>query len=133
MKFSELSARSVVNLYAGDLQGMPEYRTRQQLGLPLTQEDKWHFTKPLPLTDESVDTYQSEDVFEHITYETIPAIISKINRYSKKVDFSGYHSPIIAAMFSTSDRSKTAREISYLTRSAVVRTNAGLRSLARRS
>src|ERR1700722_13718413 len=88
MKFSELSSLPVVNLYAGDLPDMPEYRTTQQVGLSLTQEDKWHIrhdvSKPLPISDESVDTYQSEDVFEHIEYEKIPATISEVHRVLKK-------------------------------------------------
>lgn len=88
MKFSELSSLPVVNLYAGDLPDMPEYRTTQQVGLSLTQEDKWHIrhdvSKPLPISDESVDTYQSEDVFEHIAYEKIPATISEVYRVLKK-------------------------------------------------
>jgi predicted SAM-dependent methyltransferase len=87
MKFSELSSLSFVNLYAGDLPDMPEYRTRQQVGLSLTQQDKWHIrhdvSKPLPIPDESVDIYQSEDVFEHIEYWKIPATISEIYRVLK--------------------------------------------------
>ncbi|ORB37218.1 hypothetical protein BST39_19265 [Mycobacterium paraseoulense] len=67
---------------------MPEYRSRQQVGLSLTQADEWHIrhdvTKPLPLSDESVDTYQSEDVFEHIAYGKIPATLFEIYRVLKK-------------------------------------------------
>lgn len=88
MKFSELSSLPFVNLYAGDVPDMPEYRTRQLVGLSLVQEDKWHIrhdvTKPLPIPDESVDLYQSEDVFEHIEYERLPATISEIYRILKK-------------------------------------------------
>ncbi|WP_082970839.1 methyltransferase domain-containing protein [Mycobacterium sp. E3298] len=88
MKFSELSSLSVVNLYAGDLPDMPEYRARQQVGLSLTQEGKWHIrhdvSKPLPIPDEFVDTYQSEDVFEHIEYSKLPDTISEIYRILKK-------------------------------------------------
>jgi len=88
MEFNELSSLSFVKLYAGDLPDMPEYRTRQHVGLSLTQEDKWHIrhdvSKPLPIPDESVDIYQSEDVFEHIEYGKIPATISEIHRILKK-------------------------------------------------
>lgn len=87
MKFSELLSRTSVNLYAGDLPDMPEYRIRQQVGLSLTQQDKWHIrhdvSTPLPILDESVDTYQSEDVFEHIEYGKLPATISEIYRVLK--------------------------------------------------
>ncbi|MCV7298526.1 class I SAM-dependent methyltransferase [Mycobacterium barrassiae] len=88
MKFSELSSLPVVNLYAGDVPDMPEYQTRQLVGLSLVQEDKWHIrhdvTKPLPIPGESVDIYQSEDVFEHIEFDRLPATISEIYRVLKK-------------------------------------------------
>ncbi|WP_082953423.1 methyltransferase domain-containing protein [Mycobacterium sp. E3251] len=88
MRFSELSSLSVVNLYAGDLPDMPEYRTRRQVGLSLSQDDEWHIrhdvSKPLPIPEESVDTYQSEDVFEHVEYVKLPATISEIYRILKK-------------------------------------------------
>jgi hypothetical protein len=86
MKFSELSSLSFVNLYAGDLPDMPEYSTRQQVGVSMTQEDKWHIrldvSKLLPIADECVDIYQSEDVFEHIEYGKISGTISGIYRVS---------------------------------------------------
>ena len=88
MKFSELSALPFVHLYAGDLPDMPEYRSSQKVGLSLTQDDQWHIrhdvSLPLPIADESVDLYQSEDVFEHIVYEKIPATIREIYRVLKK-------------------------------------------------
>jgi predicted SAM-dependent methyltransferase len=88
MKFDEVTSHPFVSLYAGDLPDMPEYRCKQIVGLSLTQDDKWHIrhdvTQPLPLLDESVDTYQSEDVFEHIDYEKLPAAIAEIYRVLKK-------------------------------------------------
>lgn len=87
MKFDELSSLPVVNLYAGDLPDMPEYRTTGQVGLSLVQEDKWHIrhdvSKPMPMPDESVDSYQSEDVFEHISLQSLPATIKEIYRVLK--------------------------------------------------
>lgn len=87
MKFDELSSLPVVNLYAGDLPDMPEYRTTGQVGLSLVQEDKWHIrhdvSKPMPMPDESVDSYQSEDVFEHIRLQSLPATIKEIYRVLK--------------------------------------------------
>ncbi|MCB0935915.1 MAG: class I SAM-dependent methyltransferase [Mycobacterium sp.] len=88
MKFSELSSRPVVRLYAGDVPDMPEYRSKQVVGLSLSQDDDWHIrhdvTLPLPLPDESVDVYQSEDVFEHIDYSQLPAALKEIHRVLKK-------------------------------------------------
>lgn len=87
MKFSELSSLPFVNLYAGDIPEMPEYRSSKKVGLSLTQENEWHIrhdvSEPLPIPDGSVDIYQSEDVFEHISYEKIPATISEIYRVLK--------------------------------------------------
>lgn len=84
MKFSDLSGLPFVDLYAGDIPDMPEYRSRQRVGLSLTQDDRWHIrhdvTKPLPIPDGSVDIYQSEDVFEHIDYSDLPDTISEIYR-----------------------------------------------------
>jgi predicted SAM-dependent methyltransferase len=88
MNFGELSSLSFVNLYAGDIPDMPEYRSEQKIGLSLTQNDRWHIrhdvSKPLPIPDDSVDIYQSEDVFEHIGYRKIPAILSEVHRVLKK-------------------------------------------------
>ena len=88
MKFSELSSIPFVHLYAGDLPDMPVYRNKLKIGLSLYRDDEWHIrhdvTNPLPLSDESVDIYQSEDVFEHIEYEKLPAIIQEIHRMLKK-------------------------------------------------
>ena len=88
MKFSDLSSLTFIHLYAGDLPEMPEYRTTKKVGLSLTKNDQWHIrhdvTLPLPITDESVDVYQSEDVFEHIAYENVPSITQEIYRVLKK-------------------------------------------------
>jgi len=88
MKFSELSSLPFVNLYAGDIPDMPEYRNSQKVGLSLVREDKWHIrhdiSKLLPIPDGSVDSYQSEDVFEHIAYERLPLTVSEIYRVLKK-------------------------------------------------
>jgi predicted SAM-dependent methyltransferase len=88
MKFDDLAALPFVNLYAGDLPDMPEYRSHQIVGLSLRQQDKWHIrhdvSRPLPIPDESVDVYQSEDVFEHIEYGKLPATIAEIHRVLKK-------------------------------------------------
>ncbi len=40
-------------------------------------------TKPIPLPDNSVDVYLSEDVFEHLEYNSLPAIIDEIYRVLK--------------------------------------------------
>lgn len=40
-------------------------------------------TKPIPLPDNSVDIYLSEDVFEHLDYNSLPTIINEIYRVLK--------------------------------------------------
>ncbi|WP_157742831.1 methyltransferase domain-containing protein [Mycobacterium intracellulare] len=88
MKFSDLASLDSVNLYAGDVPDMPEYRSRQTIGLSLRRNDTRHIrhdvSKPLPIPDESVDSYQSEDVFEHVELKKLPATISEVYRVLKK-------------------------------------------------
>jgi ubiquinone/menaquinone biosynthesis C-methylase UbiE len=40
-------------------------------------------TKPIPLPNNSVDVYLSEDVFEHLDYNSLPTIINEIYRVLK--------------------------------------------------
>lgn len=40
-------------------------------------------TQPIPLPDNSVDVYLSEDVFEHLDYNSVPVIINEIYRVLK--------------------------------------------------
>lgn len=88
MEFSELDLLSFVYLYAGDVPHRPGYRNQKKVGLSLTQSDEWHIkhdvTRSFPIANESVDIFQSEDVFEHISYTKIPLIISEIYRILKK-------------------------------------------------
>ena len=74
-----------IKLYAGDLLnhlGYPDF-----IGLSITKIDDKHIlqdaTKPIPLKDNTVDIFVSEDVFEHIQYNKLPSIISEIYRILK--------------------------------------------------
>ena len=86
IKFSDLRKREKVYLYAGDIHPMKEYR--EYIGLSLRQRNKNHIKhnvlKKYPLEDNSIDRYQSEDVFEHINYEQLPGVINEIYRVLKK-------------------------------------------------
>jgi len=88
MKFSQLSSLPSINLYAGDIPDMPEYRSTQKVGLSLKRNDEWHIrhdlTEPLPIPDGTVDSYQSEDVFEHIEYSELSFVISEVSRVLKE-------------------------------------------------
>jgi len=74
-----------IKLYAGDVPDMPEYAGLT--GLSLRQKNDNHIkhdvTKRHPFKDNSVNSYQSEDVFEHIEYDKIADIINDIYRILK--------------------------------------------------
>ncbi len=86
IKFSDLSKREKIYLYAGDVPAMREYD--KYVGLSLSQSNKNHIKhnvlKKYQLEDNSVDGYQSEDVFEHINYEQLQDVINEIYRVLKK-------------------------------------------------
>jgi SAM-dependent methyltransferase len=74
------------HLYAGDLRrNLPQYETH--IGLtPFRKSPRTIFhdvTKPMPIPDNSVDRYQSEDVFEHIELSLLPAVLTEIFRVLK--------------------------------------------------
>jgi predicted SAM-dependent methyltransferase len=85
IKFSDLPQITKVYLYAGDVPPMKEYR--EYIGLSLKQWNKNHIKhdvlKKYPIADNSIERYQSEDVFEHIEYEELPRVINEIFRVLK--------------------------------------------------
>lgn len=85
-EFSDLIKRENIYLYAGDIPPMVEYSG--YIGLSLTQHNKNHIKHNVldkyPLKDNSVDRYQSEDVFEHIDYDQLHVAINEIYRILKK-------------------------------------------------
>jgi predicted SAM-dependent methyltransferase len=85
ISFVDLSARQSIFLYAGDVPKNEKYC--RYIGLSLSQSNSNHIkhdvTKPLPLADDCVDIYQSEDVFEHIETAILPDIINEIFRVLK--------------------------------------------------
>ena len=79
--------QEIINIYAGDI---PENNSNYNgyLGLSLTQKNEnhiqWDLTQlPLPFQDASIDSFQSEDVFEHIDYYKLVDIINDIYRILK--------------------------------------------------
>lgn len=73
-------ARRARKLYAGKLRrGLPQYA--DYIGLtpfsPSRRNVPHDVTKPMPLSNE-IDVYQSEDVFEHVPYEKMPAVLDYI-------------------------------------------------------
>lgn len=83
MKWAEVREQDPLLLYAGDI-----YREHEGwIGLSQKRDDARHVLHncewPMPLPDNSVATYQSEDVFEHIEKDRIPAILEEIYRVLK--------------------------------------------------
>jgi len=87
MNFIDLSSLSFVYLYAGDVPDRPVYRDKKIIGLSFIKDDQWHIhhdiTKPFPIPDGSVDVFQAEDVFEHIVFEKLFAVVQEIFRVLK--------------------------------------------------
>jgi SAM-dependent methyltransferase len=85
LQFGELQGRSPLYLYAGDLP--PGELYKKFIGLSLSQSNANHIrhdvTQKLPLGDCCVDLYQSEDVFDHIELQQLPAVIEEIYRVLK--------------------------------------------------
>lgn len=74
-------------LYAGRLsRHLPQF-ANYYIGLtpffPSSRNVKHDATKPLPLPDNYLDLYQSEDVFEHIEYRRLVAVFDEIHRVLK--------------------------------------------------
>jgi radical SAM superfamily enzyme YgiQ (UPF0313 family)/SAM-dependent methyltransferase/predicted SAM-dependent methyltransferase len=74
-----------IKFYAGDIPDQPEYAGL--IGLSIAGNDTRHLYHdlrlPIPLPDNTVDSFQSEDVFEHIDRENMPAIVEEIYRVLK--------------------------------------------------
>lgn len=83
LTWEQVAARDKIYLYAGDLYHRP-VESSHLVCLSLVREDEQHIIhdicKPLPLDDNSVYSYQSEDVFEHIEYDDLVPVIDDIYR-----------------------------------------------------
>jgi SAM-dependent methyltransferase len=85
MTFDAIKNNESIFLYAGDVPNIPQYI--KYIGLSLWQNNQNHIkhdiTNRHELPDNSVDIYQSEDVFEHIQYNMLPNVINDIYRILK--------------------------------------------------
>lgn len=83
--FADIRDQTEIYIYAGDLPNLPQYK--RYIGLSINQNDRNHIHHDVmnrhELYDNSVDVYQSEDVFEHIPYESLPDVINDIYRVLK--------------------------------------------------
>jgi SAM-dependent methyltransferase len=85
-KWEEALAGPKVNLYAGKVsRGLPQFATHWGITpYYASSRNVCHdVTMPYPIPDQSVDCYQSEDVFEHIPLARIVPIIDEIHRVLK--------------------------------------------------
>ena len=68
LTWQDLGGIGHIRLYAGDIPDNVEYEGL--IGLSITKGDERHIlhdiTMPFLLADNSVDSFQAEDVFEHI-------------------------------------------------------------------
>jgi ABC-type polysaccharide/polyol phosphate transport system ATPase subunit/predicted SAM-dependent methyltransferase len=85
MSWEKLESLPFLKLYAGDLPDFVEYEGL--IGLSPVINDYRHIKHdiqhPFPLPDDSVDSFQAEDVFEHIPYDKLRPIINEIFRVLK--------------------------------------------------
>ncbi len=85
MSWPKATQFSSVKLYAGDIPEMSEYDG--WIGLSITKSDHRHILHDLnhkfPIPDNSVDSFQAEDVFEHIPYHQLGPIIDEVYRVLK--------------------------------------------------
>lgn len=82
-QWPDASRSKPVRLYAGRLwRRLPQYHTHFGLTpfMPSSKNIAHDVRRPMPLPDGSVDVYQSEDVFEHVHYEDLPAVFDEIYR-----------------------------------------------------
>jgi SAM-dependent methyltransferase len=91
MNFKDLKGRKRICLYAGDLPNRPQICKKYQtpfIGLSLHRNDNKHIRhdirNQMSLSSNSVDVYQSEDVFEHIDYNLLLPIVNEVYRVLKR-------------------------------------------------
>lgn len=87
--WKKLAALPEKCLYAGDLPDFIEYAGLT--GLSLNVNDNRHIlhdiTHPFPIPDNSVDSFQAEDVLEHIPYNQLVPVLDEIFRVLKPNGF----------------------------------------------
>lgn len=85
MDWADVKKLSKIYLYAGSLP-LNRRKVIPFIGLGLSAgpyQIKHDVTKSMPLPDNSVTIYQSEDVFEHINYSKLPSVLDEIYRTLK--------------------------------------------------
>jgi dTDP-4-amino-4,6-dideoxygalactose transaminase/predicted SAM-dependent methyltransferase len=92
LTWESIKQRDSIRLYAGDLPPLRIEYDEDLIALSFPEDltyspnhtlIKHDITKPMPLPDNSVDYYQSEDVFEHIEYDKLVLTMNEIHRILK--------------------------------------------------
>lgn len=93
------------HLYFGNLTtGERQYASGRFMGLALEpqhdREIRHDARQPLPVADASVEKIQSQDVFEHLPYDDLPATLDDIHRALKpggifRLSLPDYGSPVL--------------------------------------
>lgn len=104
MSFEKLDLTKNIKLYAGDI-CHDKHRAEPFLyGLSISKADDKHIfhdiTNPYPLPDNSIFSYQAEDVLEHIEYSKLKIVIDEIYRILKvgglfRISLPDYYSPYL--------------------------------------
>jgi SAM-dependent methyltransferase len=84
--WSNVSSGKRAKLYAGGIsRGLPQFKTH--IGITpfeeTTRNIRHDVRAPFPIPDNSIDVFQSEDVFEHIPYSELQPVIEEIYRVLK--------------------------------------------------
>ncbi len=86
--FERLDLSKKIKLYAGDICDDVHFLDENLYGLSITRWDDKHIrhdiTKAYPLPSNCIDSFEAEDVLEHIDYTKIPNVLKEIFRILKK-------------------------------------------------
>lgn len=88
MDFGRLDLTKEINLYASDICDEVHFSNPNLFGLSINKADSRHIlhniTDKYPLPDNSISSYQAEDVLEHIEFAQLTDAINEIYRILKK-------------------------------------------------
>ena len=103
--WSDVLGAKEAKLYAGHIdRSIQQFPTHYGVTpfLSSSRNIRHDMREPLPIPDNSIDVFQSEDVFEHIEYSSIGGIIDEIYRVLKpgglfRLSVPDYRCPMLAA------------------------------------
>lgn len=102
--FDNLDLRKDITLYAGDINDSVHLNDENVFGLSITQNDDKHIahdvTKPYPLPDSCIASFESECVFELIGEENVVPALNEVYRILRpggkiRLSVPDYYSPFL--------------------------------------